>query len=53
VRTGLQDSRHIVVVSGLEATAEVITGPYETISRTLTDGDAITTGKKDDAAPVP
>ena len=53
VRTGLQDSRHIVVVSGLEAAAEVITGPYETISRSLTDGDAITTGKKDDAAPVP
>ena len=55
VKTGLQDSRHIAVLSGLAAGAEVITGPYETVSRSLEDGDEIQVGEasEGDAAPVP
>ena len=55
VKTGVQDSRHIAVLSGLESGATVITGPYETVSRTLEDGDEVQVGETPqvDAAPVP
>jgi len=55
VTTGVQDSRHIAVLSGLAAGATVITGPYETVSRALEDGDAVHVGETPpvDAAPVP
>ena len=41
VETDIQDNRYIVVTMGLDSSAQVITGPYEKISRTLKDGDAI------------
>ena len=41
VETDIQDNRYIVVTMGLDSSAQVITGPYEKISRTLEDGDAI------------
>jgi len=55
VTTGVQDSRHIAVLSGLTAGVAVITGPYETVSRSLEDGDAVQVGETPpvDAAPVP
>ena len=38
VKTGIQDINYIEVNSGLEAGAEVITAPYNVISKTLKDG---------------
>jgi len=42
VETGISDNRHIQVMSGIEAGAEVITGSYRILSRELEDGDSIT-----------
>ena len=41
VETGIQDNRFIAVISGLEADETVITGPYQSVSRTLEDGDFV------------
>ena len=41
VETGIQDNRFIAVISGLEADETVITGPYQSVSRTLENGDFI------------
>ncbi|MEP7258365.1 MAG: efflux RND transporter periplasmic adaptor subunit [Flavitalea sp.] len=38
VKTGIQDINYIEVNSGLEAGAEVVTAPYNVISKTLKDG---------------
>lgn len=38
VETGIQDSRFIEIVSGLQEGDEVIRGPYDVISRKLTNG---------------
>jgi hypothetical protein len=40
VITGIQDNRFIEIISGLEANSEVIIGPYQAVSRTLTNEDA-------------
>lgn len=37
VETGIQDSRHIEISSGLEEGDEVIRGPYDVVSRKLTN----------------
>jgi len=47
VETGIQDNKHIVVKSGLEPEDQVITGPYEAVSRTLSSGDQVITNKED------
>jgi HlyD family secretion protein len=41
VETGIQDNRYIEITSGLDTTMTVITGPYQSVSRTLEDGDAV------------
>jgi HlyD family secretion protein len=41
VKTGIQDDTNIEVVSGLEENDEIITGPYNLVSKTLKSGDAI------------
>lgn len=38
LETGVQDSRHIQVLSGLEEGEEVVTGPYVEVSKNLADG---------------
>src|SRR6185503_9249856 len=39
VKTGIQDDRFIEIIEGLNEGAEIVTGPYRVISRTLKDGD--------------
>ncbi len=41
VETGIQDNRNIEIQSGLDTTMRVITGPYQSVSRTLKDGDSV------------
>lgn len=41
VETGIQDNRNIEIQSGLDTTMRVITGPYQSVSRTLKDGDNV------------
>lgn len=41
VKTGIQDDQNIEIVSGLEVGEEVITGPYNTVTKTLKDGDKV------------
>jgi HlyD family secretion protein len=41
VETGIQDNRYIEITSGLDTTMTVVTGPYQSVSRTLEDGDAV------------
>ncbi len=38
VTTGIQDTRHIAVLSGLQAGEEVVEGPYGAVSKTLKSG---------------
>lgn len=42
VRTGIQDINHIEVLSGLKEGDEVITAPYNVISKILKDGTKVT-----------
>ena len=41
VTTGIQDNRFIEITSGLEENSEVITGPYQAVSRTLENSDEV------------
>ena len=41
VETGIQDNRYIEIKSGLDTTLTVVTGPYQSVSRTLDHGDAV------------
>lgn len=41
VETGIQDNRYIEIKSGLDTTMTVVTGPYQSVSRTLEDGDVV------------
>ena len=41
VKTAIQDLNYIQILSGLKAGEEVITGPYNLISKTIKDGDKI------------
>ena len=41
VITGIQDNRFIEIISGLEVNSEVIIGPYQAVSRTLTNEDEV------------
>lgn len=41
VETGIQDNRYIEIKTGLDTTLTVVTGPYQSVSRTLEDGDAV------------
>jgi HlyD family secretion protein len=41
VKTGIQDDTNIEIISGLKEGDEIITGPYNMVSKTLNPGDAI------------
>ncbi len=41
VTTGIQDNRNIEILSGLKEGDVVITGPYNTVTKTLKDGDEV------------
>jgi len=41
VKTGIQDDTNIEVTEGLEEGDEIITGPYNVVSKTLKSGDAV------------
>jgi len=41
VKTGIQDDTNIEIVEGLSEDDEIITGPYNTVSKTLKPGDLI------------
>lgn len=41
VKTGIQDINNIEIISGLKAGEEVITGPYDVVSKTLKEGDKV------------
>lgn len=46
VKTGIQDTRYIEIVSGLEPEEEVIIGPYDAVSKKLRDGKAVEVTEK-------
>ena len=41
VKTGIQDDTNIEIVSGLEEGDQIITGPYNVVSKTLSAGDEV------------
>jgi HlyD family secretion protein len=41
VKTDIQDINNIEIISGLRAGQEIITGPYNVVSKTLKDGDKV------------
>ena len=41
VRTGIQDNLHIEILEGLKPGEEVVTGPYNAISRLLKSNDVV------------
>lgn len=47
VRTAIQDLNYIEIVDGLTEGDEVITGPYNTVSKTLKDGTLVNVVPKD------
>ncbi len=47
VKTGIQDINYIEILSGLNAGEEVVTGPYNAVSKTLKDGNKVKVVPKD------
>ena len=45
VKTGIQDDANIEITSGLEIDEEVITGPYNTVTKSLKSGDKVEVSK--------
>lgn len=41
VKTGIQDINYIEIVSGLEDGEEVVTGPYDVVSKSLKENDLV------------
>ncbi len=48
VKTGIQDNTFIQILEGLEIGEEVVTGPYNAISRLLKDGDKVEVVKREE-----
>lgn len=42
IKTGIQDDSKIEIISGLSEGETVITGPYNTVTKTLKSGDKVT-----------
>lgn len=42
ITTGIQDNQNIEILSGLKVGETVITGPYNTVTKSLKDGDEVT-----------
>lgn len=53
VKTGIQDDSYIEIIEGLKGNEQIITGPYNTISKDLKEGDKVKeldkTAKKKDS----
>ena len=47
VNTGISDDTHLHITSGLEADQQVVTGPYNVLSRTLRDGMEVAVSKRE------
>jgi HlyD family secretion protein len=47
IKTGIQDDTNIEIISGLEENEEVITGPYNTVTKTLKNGDSVELKKEE------
>jgi HlyD family secretion protein len=47
VKTGIQDINYIEILSGLKQGDEIVTGPYNAISKTLKDGNKVKVVPKD------
>ena len=47
IRTNIQDNEYIEVMSGLKEGDEVVSAPYNTISKTLKDGMKVLVVPKD------
>ncbi|HEU4576307.1 MAG TPA: efflux RND transporter periplasmic adaptor subunit [Chitinophagaceae bacterium] len=47
VKTGIQDINYIEILSGLNEGEEVVTGPYNAVSKTLKDGNKVKVVPKD------
>jgi HlyD family secretion protein len=47
ITSGVQDSNHIEIVSGLNEGDKVVTGPFRAVSRDLKDGDKVTSVSRD------
>ncbi len=41
VKTGIQDINYIEIIDGLKEGEEVVTGPYDVVSKTLKEGDEV------------
>lgn len=52
VETGIQDDTNIEIVSGLSENDQIITGPYNVVSKTLNAGDLIEQKNKKEEAPT-
>jgi HlyD family secretion protein len=50
VQTGIQDLNYIQIVTGIKKGDKVITGPYNTVSKTLRDGMKVKEVKKEELA---
>lgn len=47
IETGIQDDTNIEIISGLNEDDEVITGPYNTVTKSLKNGDSIELKKEE------
>ncbi len=47
MKTGIQDINYIEILNGLNPGEEVVTGPYNAVSKTLKDGNKVTVVPKD------
>lgn len=48
VKTGIQDSQHIEIISGLKEGETVISGPYSAVSKSLKDGTKVEVVSKEE-----
>jgi HlyD family secretion protein len=51
VKTGIQDNNYIEIVSGLDATQEVVSAPYSAISKLLKEGTEVTVQQSENSSP--
>src|SRR6476661_797558 len=47
VKTGIQDINYIEILNGIKAGDEIVTGPYNAVSKTLKDGNKVKVVAKD------
>jgi len=48
VRTSIQDINYIEITSGLKPGDQVVTGPYDVVSKSIKDGDKVKVVTKDE-----